>query len=211
MWIIIGVTVVILIVILCISGSKLTGKNNLVLLNKWKNLTNELQEKGITQTSQINIDSVHYCKAYKGYLPEYVISIDSKSSKLVVSSITNVQKDERANYISCEFHHDVFDFKQIKGGKLLELGESAKSVGSTVSAPVGNTSLVGGISSSNITAYIDKMIYKLHLNDIDNPEYTIVFTNRKEAKTSLWYQSHYERAQKLNTIIESIVNDNVKA
>ena len=106
------------------------------------------------------------------------------------------------------FQHDIFDFNQIKGGKIVELGESAQSVGTAVGSSLGNTSLVGGVTTSNITRYIEKLEYHIKLNNIDNPDYTITFIDRKESTTSLWYERHYKRIEKLNTLIEMIVENN---
>ena len=203
-WILLAVAVVGFVLFLSV-GNKSMKNNNVVRLNKWNELSSELSNKGFNQTSQIKVDSIHYSKELKDYLPERVVSIDSTSNTLIVSYLANIKTDEKANIVSCDFQHDVIAFDKIKGGSIVELGESTKSVGTAIGSQIGNSPLVGGVSSTSTTSYIEKLEYTLKLNDIDNPEYSIVFIDRKEPKTSLWYEKHYKRAVKLNSVIETIL------
>lgn len=214
LYIVLGLFVVGIITYMIISGGKIIDKQYNYIRESWSKLPIELNNFNVGSGTAINIDTDKFDKVDNQYFPKRVITIDTKSQKIAISELLLGKWDYKQNiYDSCNFKHDVFDFKQIIGGEIVISGRSSSSTGlsSGSATAIGGSSAIGGaISSSSTTNYINNMEYKLKLDSITNPVYNISFILGQTSETSVEYKKNNDKIIQLHAIIERIVENNKK-
>ena len=177
-------------------------------MDAWDHLSEELARDNFVATSTIEVESKEYVKKRNRYIPELVISIDTNSKRLAVTSVVDTQKDEKGVISKYILGSKFIDFHKILSGRIVEGGTSSSSIGTGVGTF--HNGLAAGLSTSTTSNYVYSLQYAIEIDDLDNPIDTISFFQRQVDQASPKYRRYREAILKLDTMIQKIARENKK-